>query len=280
MGVGGYYLAVSVAHALAPTVRTYGDCVRDYFLPAFDGLNTKAEEFTNRAYEELTGQPASENEDPSDIAEAAQNRGQQFYDMMYAMRQTTLNIFTAGLFHLLEQQLAALGEDATFQAMGVPVPKVELDQLPPWYQRHLRLDLTSLVEWSRINDELRTIANAVKHGEGSAAKRLRQIRPDLFVDPRLAGLGLGHVGRKSLQRHLSTPLAGDDLFGTPQAFEELLRSPPEHHRFEKLTIVRTARILAETSRPVLRVFGPANVARWIGGCRAVGQPPSQAILRP
>lgn len=224
MAVGGYYLAVRIAHTLAPMVRAYGDCVQDYFLPAFDNLNAKAEEIANKAYEELMGQPASNEDDPADAAEAAQDRGQEFYDTMYAMRQSTLNMFAAGLFHLLEQQLAALGENATFQAMGVQVPEVKLDQIAPWYSKHLRLDLGALADWSKINDELRAIANAVKHGEGPAARRLRQIRPDLFVDLRLAELGLGQRGRMSAARRLSTPLAGNGLFITPPVFQEYTQS--------------------------------------------------------
>lgn len=167
VGVGGYYLAVRVANIMAPTVRAYGDCVRQYFLPVFDDLNTKAEEVANQAYDELMQQSVTdEMDDPGDAAEAANERGQEFYDTMFAMRQSTLNMFTAGLFHLLEQQLASLGEDATFQAMGVPLPEVKLDETAMWYQKYLRLDLTGFQEWNKITEELRRIANAVKHGEG------------------------------------------------------------------------------------------------------------------
>ncbi len=225
MGVGGYYLAARLANTLTPTVRAYGDCVRDYFLPAFDNLNAKADEIAAKAYDELMGQPAtSDMEDPADAAEAAQGRGQEFYDTMYAMRQSTLNMFTAALFHLVEQQLAALGVDETFRAMGLRVPEVKLDQTAEWYREHLRLDLSALADWSKINNELRMIANAVKHGEGSAARKLRQIRPGLFVDPRLAEFGLGHLAHMSAPRRLSTPLAGDDLFVTPEVFEEYTQS--------------------------------------------------------
>lgn len=225
MGVGGYYLAVRVANIMAPTVRAYGDCVRRFFLPVFDDLNTKAEEVANQAYDELMQQPVTdEMDDPGDAAEAANQRGQEFYDTMFAMRQSTLNMFTAGLFHLLEQQLASLGEDATFQAMGVPLPEVKLDETAMWYHKYLRLDLTGFPEWTKITEELRRIANAVKHGEGPAARRLRELRPDLFIDPRLAQFGLGHLGHVSATRRLSTPLAGDDLFVTREVFDEYTQS--------------------------------------------------------
>lgn len=163
-------------------------------------------------------------DDPADAAEAAQERGQDFYDTLFAMRQGTLNMFTAGLFHLLKQQLAALGEDAKFQAMGATVPEVKLDEIAAWYRRHLRLDLAALPDWATIDQQLRGIANAVKHGEGASARRLRGLRPDLFVDPRLAKFGLAHLGAVSATRRLSTPLAGDDLFVTPEVLEGYTQS--------------------------------------------------------
>lgn len=218
-------MAVRVANILMPTVRAYRDCVRQYFLPVFDDLNAKAEQVAHDAYEELMAQPITEGmEDPADAAEAAQGRGQDFYDTMFAMRQTTLNVFTAGLLHLLEQQLASLGEDATFQAMGVPVPDTKLDAIGAWYGTYLSLDLSSFPEWIKIAEELRRIANAVKHGEGAAARRLRELRPDLFIDPRLAQFGLGHLGHVSATRRLSTPLAGDNMFVTPEVFDEYSES--------------------------------------------------------
>ena len=225
MGVGGYYLAVRVANIMAPTVRAYGDCVRDYFLPVFDDLNSKADEVANKAYDELMRLPVTEDiDDPADAAEAATERGQEFYDTMFAMRQSTLNMFTAGLFHLLEQQLASLGEDATLQAMGVPLPEIKLGEIATWYATYLTLDLTGFPEWAKIDDELRRIANAVKHGEGPAARHLRDLRPELFVDPRLEKFGLAHLGRVSITRRISTPLAGDDLFVTTEVFEDYTRT--------------------------------------------------------
>jgi hypothetical protein len=48
----------------------------------------------------------------------------------------------------------------------------------------LGLDLSSLPSWPVI-DELRLVANVVKHGEGDSAEKLRETRPELFVYPSL-----------------------------------------------------------------------------------------------
>ncbi len=223
MGVGGGYLATKIAYVFVPMVRTYGDCVRNHFLPAFVNLDEKAREVADRAYSELVAQPAGPDDgDPGGVADEASARGQDFYDFMFAMRQSSLNIWAAGLYHLLEQQLAALGEDATFQAMGVPVPEAGPEKLVEWYRKYLGVDLAAFAEWPKIGNELRLIANAVKHGEGRSAQQVRKLRPDLFTDPRLARLGLGDLA--NTPRRLSMPLAGEGLFITPEILEEYTRS--------------------------------------------------------
>ena len=45
---------------------------------------------------------------------------------------------------------------------------------------HLEVNLDALPGWGQIYDELRLIANIVKHGEGRSEEQLRKIRPDLF----------------------------------------------------------------------------------------------------
>jgi len=50
--------------------------------------------------------------DGSDEAEYAFDEGLSFYQNISDMYQSTLNLFSAGLFHVIEQQLADLTDDA------------------------------------------------------------------------------------------------------------------------------------------------------------------------
>lgn len=100
--------------------------------------------------------------------------------MMRSLRQTMLNLLATGLFHLAEQQLAVLGQDAGFENRQ---PKsTTLEDVVKWYKSTLRLDLRSLSEWPLI-DELRLVANTAKHAEGKSSDDLRILRPELFCDP-------------------------------------------------------------------------------------------------
>jgi hypothetical protein len=44
------------------------------------------------------------------------------------------------------------------------------------------LNLENLSPWPQIN-ELRLVANSVKHAEGKSTEQLRKLRPDLFENP-------------------------------------------------------------------------------------------------
>lgn len=72
--------------------------------------------------------------------------------MMRSLRQTMLNLLSAGLFHLVEQQLAAFGRDGGFIATAPSDTK--MSELVKWYQVHIHVDLRSLPSWALV-DELR-----------------------------------------------------------------------------------------------------------------------------
>jgi hypothetical protein len=196
-----------------PYVRAYGECVLREVLPVFANLEVRADEIADAEFERLGAEPAGEecDGDMSAAAETAQDKGQAFYDTMFALRQTTLNLFAAGLFHLVEQQLADLCRDATFRID--PPDDTKLGIVAQWYRRHFDLDLRDLPMWPEI-DELRFLANAVKHAEGDSAEDLRGRNPELFRDPRLREIGLDNAADQPLR----LPLAGDDLYVTEGRF--------------------------------------------------------------
>ena len=115
------------------------------------------------------------------------------------LRQTTLNLFAAGLFHLVEQRLADLCRDASFDVL--PPRDTKLSVVTSWYGDHFLLELQKLPPWPTI-DEMRLVANVVKHAEGRSAEDSRDVRPELF----------------EFVRPVRMPLAGDDLYVTEDRF--------------------------------------------------------------
>jgi hypothetical protein len=127
------------------------------------------------------------------------------------MYQATLNLFSAGLFHVVEQQLADLTRDA---AIEKEVSDTKLEVVVSWYKKNCQLDLMQFSSWSVI-EELRLVANTTKHAEGSASKQLRTKRPELFVYPLLRK---DDPNTLALHTPVSLPLGGDGLYVTGDDF--------------------------------------------------------------
>ena len=96
---------------------------------------------------------------------------------MVSVRQAMLNLLAAGLYHLAEQQLADSYRDASFHVD--PPPDTNVGLVSDWYSAHFGLDLKTLPSWA-VFDELRLVANAVKHAEGAATRQLRERRLEFF----------------------------------------------------------------------------------------------------
>ncbi len=220
MAVTGSYMAWRVRASAVPYVTSYGDGVLNTLLPAFGDLEARANEIADGEFGRLGSEPAGEecDGDMGAAAEAAEEKGHAFYRTMATLRQTTLNLFAAGLFHLLEQQLANLCHDGAF--LISPPRDSQLAVVSEWYRQHFDLDLQGLGAWAAI-DELRLLANAVKHAEGASARQLRERRPELFEHPPIRR---AWPEAPVMEMPLRLPLAGDDLYVTEDRFREYHRA--------------------------------------------------------
>ncbi len=216
MPVGGRYLAWQLRLTAVPCFRIYRDSILQDVLGGFVNIDQRAEQVAEEAYQRMVSRPAGEDfdGDVSQEAEAAKEQGQIYHEAMVGIRQATINLLAAGLFHLLEQQLARLCADSIFRDYNPP--DANLGRISNWYRDHLALDLRKLSQWLKIN-ELRLVANSVKHGRGGSEAELRPLRPALFQNPALVEMGFRgtHLTHEPL-----LPLAGDGLFVTEEVFAE------------------------------------------------------------
>jgi hypothetical protein len=218
MSVTGLYMAHRVYQSTAPYVKAYGQCVLEDIVPAFANLSERANAISDAEFMRLGKQPAGEDcdGDMSGAADVAREKGQAFYDTMVAIRQSSLNLYAAGLFHLLEQQLAVLCRDGAFD---VPPPSdTKLSKVADWFSSNFNLDLSKLSTWTKI-EQLRLLANSVKHGEGDSVAKLRKTRPDIFQDPQIREL-FPDIPFLCAAQVVNLPMAGGDIFVTTQVFAE------------------------------------------------------------
>ena len=171
-------------------------------------IGEEADSIAEEDWERFMSMPATGNEDPADFADRAQNSGIAHYTLMYGIRQGMLNLFAAALYHTFEQQIMLfhrknvldLDEENDSKKFKLKV-----------FQRRLKeygIDIKNFACWSKIDDELRLVANTVKHAEGPASDRLRKIRPDLFINPLFSQDSFFLQGFDSVFQ----PLVGDDLY--------------------------------------------------------------------
>lgn len=185
------------------------------FLPTFDAIDQEAKSATDAEWERLMHLQGDPDQDPSALAEQAFEVGLVHYEAMSDIRQSLLNTYAATLYHAWEQQLLA------FHRREVLHPAEENDNallnLKVFKERlnAAGIDITKLPTWNQIN-ELRLLANAVKHADGSSADELKQLRPALFEHPSTTEFGLPQFQGV---RRVYTPLSGDDIFVTLDALK-------------------------------------------------------------
>ena len=164
--MNGHYLASQIRYFARPITAFREYAMRDV-LPAFGNIDERATQVGNDYYQRIGSQPACEDDiiDMADVAEVAEDRARDWWEMMTSLRQSMLNLMAAGLFHLVEQQLARVSHDALFNG---PVKDSKLSDVERWYRQNANIDLTGLPSWRQI-DEMRLVANTIKHGEGGSA---------------------------------------------------------------------------------------------------------------
>jgi hypothetical protein len=220
----GGYLEMQMSGPIVGPIVAFREYIFSDVLAAFGNLSERADKIANDYYNHIGAQPAGEDDDidMADVADDANEKSLDWYQMMTSLRQTMLNLLASGLFHLAEQQLAKLCRDGGFRA---PPPKdTKFGVVEEWYAANLRLDWKTLPSFKTM-DELRHVANAVKHGEGSSTRRLRTLRPELFNDPDYAEI-YAEYEKHGIEQTLGpvfAPLSGEDLFVS----ETLLREYAE-----------------------------------------------------
>ena len=181
-------------------------------LPTFDGIEDEATALQEKTYNELMSMPFDPDVvDESTLAESAFEAGYAHYSGMEAVRQSLLNSFAPMLYHTWEQQLLAFhrkevlhpNEEQNNEFLKLTVLRKRLAVKG--------IDVRRLPTWSRI-DQLRLVANTVKHADGDSADTLKRQRPELF-EPHHANDAITPPAFR-YARSVYRPMSGEDLYLT------------------------------------------------------------------
>lgn len=206
---------------LVPQIKRFDHLFTEMVFPSFADPEAQAEKVAQDYWNQKMSEPCGENgpdEDFGDIADNAHQESLDFYFTMTAMHTTVLNLFAAGLYHLFEQQAGTWLRDWTGKKEKYPIPPL---------MKKLNLDPTTPL-WARLN-ELKHVANVVKHAEGDAAAQLRVINPAYFQLPAVRGTELeAHI---SGGRMLGEPLTGEGLYVTKADYDAFVQAVIEFWRW-------------------------------------------------
>lgn len=187
----------------------------DHMLPSIPDAQIEADRVANEAWEAVMSQPSDGSDNPADFVEFAQERGIEMYMRLSGVRQAAANMGTVMLWQLLEQQMLLFHMRQVLkinEEQDVRRCTATRDKLLKLGEFHRRLEaggcsMKNLPAWSKV-DELRLVANAVKHGPGQSLDQLNQLRPDLLVMPGAEELRLTEPKPGWVER----PAGGEDLY--------------------------------------------------------------------
>ena len=220
--VDKYFFRQMYVNHFITTVDYFAKALNQKILPAFENISEEAHQAEQEAYAQAIQFFDPDNHDPADYAEAAAYVGIDYGIMAFGMMQGITNLFTVGLYHLFEQwffkfhrrELLYVGEDWDLSLINWDEAKKRLLGI-------YRIRIEAFISWNKIN-ELRLVANTVKHADGTSCDVLKKLRPDLFVPPSLK--------KDSLESDLAKvgevfqPLAGEDLYISTEEFTKYVEA--------------------------------------------------------
>jgi hypothetical protein len=192
-------------------ITTFIDSIADRVLPTFDRIESEAEATAEQEWKRLCSLPGPEDSDMGYFAEQAQEAGIDYYLTLSAVHQSLINLTATALYHMFEQQVLLFHRKQVLR----PAEKdcINLISMAEFKNRlgSMGISIEKFSIWTKV-DELRVVANVVKHAEGTSAHALRSMRQDLFDHPSTRKHPLFNL--KIGTRPVYLPLAGEDIFVT------------------------------------------------------------------
>ncbi|APC08566.1 hypothetical protein [Neomoorella thermoacetica] len=191
--------------------------------PAFRTIEEEAERMVNDKYEQLVKQPGNPDADLdlSDLAEETHESGIEYYLIIRGIEQGITNLFAVAMYHLFEQELLLIHKSELLRPWEQNDERLlDLDEL----KRRIKnsgIDLEAFRSWNKL-EELRFVANTVKHADGRSSAALKKLRLDMFIPPDLRAEKVNVEISPTTQVFL--PLAGEDLYVTAEDISSYFRA--------------------------------------------------------
>jgi len=197
------------AKAFVPQINVFCDVMTKRIFPEFESISLEADKVADAKYQRLESLSIGEYDtwDIGDAAERALEAGLAYYESLEGVRQSLLNLTIVALYHMFEQQMLSFHRRQVLHPRDEnTIAKIKMGEM----KRLLSdsgLNLESLASWPKI-DELRIVANTIKHAEGTSSEQAKDLRLDLFKHPLLGD----EESRWAGQTRVYMPLGGKDIY--------------------------------------------------------------------
>lgn len=192
-------------------ITTFLDAITNRILPTFEGIESEATAAAEREWERLCSLPwsGSPDDDGSYAAEQAQDVGISYYSALTAVHQSLINLTALAMHHMFEQQCKIFARKL-LHILEKETMNLSFEEFLG-YLKNEGIPRENFSTLQKI-EELRLVANTIKHAEGSSAKRLREHRLDLFVHPTQRTKPL--LDSENSIAQVDIPMSGEDIYLT------------------------------------------------------------------
>lgn len=156
------------------------------FANLFDDLENESDKVANEYFECLGQQYSPDEVDMDYLVDASFNKGLEHFEMTRLAEYNMTLMWFATMYQFWEQQVRHylyLEGGYRMQSENPIAFKNFCNNIHNIKKEFLKYEyeIEKLACWKDIN-ELRLLANVIKHGEGSASEELKKLRPDFFYD--------------------------------------------------------------------------------------------------
>lgn len=196
-------------HDFIPAIRRIEDVFLQRLQPTFASIGAESEKLKSDLWDEASAIPCYDGDlDEGQIAESVETAAVSHYLSLKGMEQGLLNCCALFLYHSYEQHLMLFLRQ---ELLGWKERNNKRLYTHDEARNRLKLanvDITKFASWPKI-EELRHLANTIKHGEGKSSEVLALNAPHLFEIPVLINGG-------AVSAPVYRPLLGEDICVTPK----------------------------------------------------------------
>ncbi len=181
------------------------DVLETKVLPAFENLDAEVDAEVEQAIK--AGYSNENSWIPADQRyDAAVEYGTELYDQGMSARQALLNLHVVAIYHLFEQRMRVLHRRAT----GKKPPDHEAGVRSHWDAKSGFKILGE--EDVVLMDEVRLLANVVKHGDGKSADALHQLNNRLLISEAERSMLGSDMPDQPHKAPIDSPLWGEGVY--------------------------------------------------------------------